>query len=132
MPWEISWLVEKRITYTRMYGFITGEELIAQKTEMEKYIQQSEHLLHMISDATDSTGTNMGLRDLQKTQFADAPNLGWAVYISPKKMDRFFASVITQLMKKRSREFATLQEGIQFLQEVDETLPSIPMPDKAS
>ena len=132
MPWEISWLVEKRITYTRMYGFITGEELIAQKTEMEKYIQQSEHILHMISDATDSTGTNMGLRDLQKTQFADAPNLGWAVYISPKKMDRFFASVITQLMKKRSREFATLQEGIQFLQEVDETLPSIPMPDKAS
>ena len=132
MPWEISWLVEKRITYTRMYGFITGEELIAQKTEMEKYIQQSEHILHMISDATDSTGTNMGLRDLQKTQFADAPNLGWAVYISPKKMDRFFASVITQLMKKRSREFATLQEGIQFLQDVDETLPSIPMPDKAS
>ena len=132
MPWEISWLVEKRITYTRMYGFVTGEELDTQKVELEKYIQESEHLLHMISDATGTTGTNMGLRDLQKTQFADAPNLGWAVYISPKKMDRFFASVITQLMKKRSREFATLQEGIQFLQEVDETLPSIPMPDNAS
>jgi len=74
----------------------------------------------------------MGLRDLQKTQFADAKNLGWAVYISPKKMDRFFASVITQLLKKRSREFATLEEGIRFLQGIDETLPPIPMPNKTA
>jgi hypothetical protein len=132
MPYTISWLVEKRIIYTRMYGFVTGDELSAQKVEMEPLIQNSDQLLYIITDATDTTGTNMGLRDLQKTQFADATNLGWAVYISPKKMDRFFASVITQLLKKRSREFATLEEGIRFLQSVDETLPPIPMPDKTA
>ena len=132
MPYSLSWLVEKRIIYTRMYGFVTGEELLAQSQEMEGYIRASELLLYIITDATDTTGTNMGLRDLQKTQFADAKNLGWAVYISPKKMDRFFASVITQLLKKRSREFATLEEGIRFLQGIDETLPPIPMPNKTA
>jgi hypothetical protein len=132
MPYSLSWLVEKRIIYTRMYGFVTGEELLAQSKEMEGYIHASELLLYIITDATDTTGTNMGLRDLQKTQFADAKNLGWAVYISPKKMDRFFASVITQLLKKRSREFATLEEGIRFLQGIDETLPPIPMPNKTA
>ena len=132
MPYAISWLVDKRVIYTRLYGFITGDELSAQREEMQPLIQDSDQLLYIITDATDSTGTNLGLRDLQKTQFADATNLGWAVYISPKKMDRFFASVITQLLKKRSREFATLEEGIRFLQSIDETLPPIPMPDKTA
>jgi len=132
MPYAISWLVDKRVIYTHMYGFVTGEELGAQKTEMEALLPNSNELLYIITDATDTTGTNMGLRDLQKTQFADATNLGWAIYISPKKMDRFFASVITQLLKKRGREFATLEEGIRFLQSVDESLPAIPMPDKTT
>jgi hypothetical protein len=47
-------------------------------------------------------------------------------------MDRFFASVITQLLKKRSREFATIEEGIRFLQGIDETLPPIPLPNKTA
>lgn len=132
MPYKVSWLVDQRIIYTRMYGFVTGEELGAQKVEMEALFPTGGPMLYIITDATDTTGTNMGLRDLQKTQFADATNLGWAVYISPKKMDRFFASVITQLLKKRSREFATLEEGIRFLQSIDETLPPIPLPDKTA
>ncbi|MBA3870818.1 MAG: hypothetical protein ABI970_01505 [Chloroflexota bacterium] len=132
MPYKVSWLVDQRVMYTRMYGFVTGEELGAQKVEMEALLPKDGPKLYIITDGTDTTGTNMGLRDLQKTQFADATNLGWAVYISPKKMDRFFASVITQLLKKRSREFATLEEGIRFLQSIDETLPSIPLPDKTA
>src|SRR3982751_297543 len=132
MPYQLSWLVEKRVIYTRLYGLVTSAELSAQKEEMEPLIQSSDQLLYIITDGTDTTGTDMGLRDLQKTQFADTPNLGWSVYISPKKMDRFFASVITQLWKKRSREFATLDEGIRFLQSVDESLPPIKLPDKTA
>ena len=130
MPYETSWLVEKRIVYTRMYGFVTGEELSAQNSEMPKYIAQSEQLLHTINDATDTTGTDMGLRDLQQTQFTNVDNLGWAIYISPSKMNRFFASVITQLSKKRGRQFATLEEGLKFLQDMDDTLPPLTVPEK--
>ncbi len=131
MPYETSWLVEKRVLYTRMHGYVTGEELQAQNREMTTYIEQSEQLLHTINDATDTTGTDMGLRDLQQTQFTDVENLGWAIYISPSKMNRFFASVITQLSKKRGRQFATLEEGLRFLQEMDESLPLLPMPEKS-
>ena len=77
MPYAVSWLVEKRVVYTRMYGFVTCEELQAQSRELESYVQASDQLLYIITDATDTTGTNMGLRDLQKTQFVDTPNLGW-------------------------------------------------------
>jgi len=132
MPYETSWLVEKRVVYTRMYGFVSGEELKTQNREMVAFIEQSEQLLHTINDATDTTGTDMGLRDLQQTQFTNVDNLGWAIYISPSKMNRFFASVITQLSKKRGRQFATLEEGLRFLQEMDETLPPLSVPEPSN
>ena len=132
MPYETSWLVEKRVVYTRMYGFVSGEELKTQNEEMVAFIEQSEQLLHTINDATDTTGTDMGLRDLQQTQFTNVDNLGWAIYISPSKMNRFFASVITQLSKKRGRQFATLEEGLRFLQEMDETLPPLSVPEPSN
>ena len=132
MPYAISWLAEKRVVYTRTYGFVTGEELTNQNKEIQVYAQQTEQLVHIITDATDTTGTDMGIRDLQKTQFLSVHNLGWALYISPSKMNRFFASIITQLSNKRGRQFATLEEGLTFLQQMDESLPPFSAPEKSN
>ena len=131
MPYTMSWLVEKRVLYARMYDRMTSQQLTAYYQEMVAYSQTSELLLHTITDSADMKNMEMGLRDLQNMTFAGISNLGWAVFISPSKMNRFFASVITQLSKKRGRQFATLEEGLRFLQEIDDSLPPIPMPDKA-
>ncbi len=131
MPYEISWLVDKRVLYTRMYGFVTSEELNAQNKDIGEYARHSELLLHTINDGISVTGTSMGLRDLQNTQFNDLGNLGWAIYVSPSKMNRFFASVITQLSKKRGRQFSTLDEALKFLNEMDDTLPPLTALDRS-
>ena len=131
MPYETSWLVDKRVLYTRMYDFVTGEELEGMNKELQIFAQASEQLLHTISDATDTTGTDMGLRDLQNSPFTEVANLGWGLYVSPSKMNRFFASVITQLSKKRGRQFATLDESLKFLNEMDDTLPPLSLSDRS-
>jgi len=131
MPYKMSWLVEKRVIYTRLYGHVTSEELAAYYQEMLGYSQESELLLHTLTDSTDITNIDMGLRDLQNTPFADIRNLGWAIFISSSKINRFFASVITQLSKKRGRQFATLEEALEFLQDIDETLPPLSIPAKS-
>ncbi len=128
MPYEISWLVDKRVIYTRMYGYVTGEDLRNNNADMQAFVQDSELLLHTITDATETTGTDMGLRDLQNTQFTSVENLGWGIYISPSKMNRFFAGIITQLNKKRGRQFETLDEALKFLNEMDNTLPPLSKP----
>jgi len=132
MPYQMSWLVEKRVIYARMYDRMTSQQLASYYQEMMAYAQKSELLLHTITDSTDLKSTEMGLRDLQNTPFAGILNLGWAVFISPSMMNRFFASVITQLSKKRGRQFATLEEGLRFLQEIDDTLPPLSMPEKST
>ena len=52
MPYEISWLVDKRVIYTRMYGYVTGEDLRNNNADMQAFVQDSELLLHTITDAT--------------------------------------------------------------------------------
>ncbi len=131
MPIAVSWIVEKRVLYSHMYGHISHQDLVDQKQTLEQYGAQSEHLLHLINDATDTTSTELGLRDLQQMQFANFVNLGWAIYVTPNKLHRFFASVITQLSGKRSREFSTLDEALHFLQDIDDTLPPLISPIKA-
>ena len=131
MPYKMSWLVEKRVIYTRMYGHVTSEELTSYYRLMLTYAQDSELLLHTITDSTDITTMNMGLRDLQNTPFAGIRNLGWAIFISPSKINRFFASVVTQLSKKRGRQFTTFDEGLKFLQDIDDSLPPMLLPDKS-
>ncbi len=128
MPYEMSWLVEKRVIYAQLYGYVTQEELAAYYQSMTALSQRSELLLHTLTDSSGMTGMKMSLRDLQNMNFNGIHNLGWAILISPSKINRFFASVITQLSHKRGRQFATVEEGLKFLQEMDDSLPPIPMP----
>ncbi len=125
MPYKMSWLVEKRVIYTRMYGHVTSAEMAAYNQEMETFVQRSELLVHTLTNASETTSVDMGLRDLQNMSFTDITNLGWAIYVSPSKINRFFASVITQLSHKRGRQFATVQEALKFLHEMDDTLPPL-------
>ncbi len=132
MPFTVSWLVDKRVTYTRMYGVMTAADLRGLKIVLEEYIAQSEQLIHLISDATDTIRTEMSLKDLQNTEYADATNLGWAIFVNPNMLHRFFASVVTQLRGKRGREFATMEQALEFLQNIDETLPPMKKPEKVA
>jgi len=131
MPFKVSWLVEKRVIFSQTSGYLTTDDLITHNSVMEEYARVGENLVHIISDSTDVTGMNVGLRDLQKIRFPALPNLGWAISISPKPMERFFASVMMQLTNKRGRQFATLEEALRFLQEIDETLPPLSIPEES-
>lgn len=86
--------------------------------------------VHLITDATDIEKNLIGLNDLIAfyKQYSPSDKLGWSVYISPSKLNRFFASVVTQITKGRTREFASLPEGLKFLAERDDSLSDIPLP----
>lgn len=130
MPYQTSWLVEKRVIYAKLYGYVTEDEITAYYHSLADFAKESELLLHTLTDSTDMTGMQMSFRELQNMRFNGISNLGWAILISPSKLNRFFASVITQLSNKRGRQFATLEEGLHFLQEIDDSLPHLSDPSK--
>jgi hypothetical protein len=87
-------------------------------------------LVHVLVDTTQTTRmpTNIGqLRKIIHTN-TDA-RIGWIVTVTPNPLFRFLSSVVVQLVGQRMRQFQTLREAINFLREVDETLPEIAVPE---
>jgi hypothetical protein len=130
MTYQITWLLENRIIYVLNTGIGTAEDVVNSTREVQTLLAQSRPFVHMIVDGQQETN-DIKLGDLLtiiRTSPA-SPNLGWFVYVSESKMNRFFGSMASQITGAKSKAFATLSEAIEFLQHIDQSLPdNIPLP----
>lgn len=133
MPCEASWLVENRVIYIRSYGVVSVAEIQSTSIQTKQMMDSGTKFVHMIADSTDVERLTFNLTDLVRSirGLPTSPNLGWSINVSPNMMYRFMASIISQIASSRQRVFTTLDEALAFLQSMDETLPSLPLPSKA-
>ena len=131
MAYEVTWLVDKRIIYFHTSGIATIDDVKAGNKKVMLMLDEGIQFVHLITDSTDVEKVQLGLTDLASVfrDMPSSPKLGWSIYVSPKILDRFFASVTTQMTKSRHREYNSLAEAIAFLQSVDDTLPEIVVPN---
>ena len=125
MPYEISWLVEKRVILARVYG-VANIEMLTELNEAEHAtIVQGIPLVHLISDTTKVEKVEVSLKDLHKLakSFKKPEGMGWYVEVHPSTFNRMISSIALQFAGARHREFATIEDAIAFLQDVDESLP---------
>jgi hypothetical protein len=125
MAYEISWLVEQRLILITFNGVLTQEDLFALSKDAFDMAEAGTAPVHSISDGTHMTATEVGIGDLKKVMGNRSTKSGWSVTVTPGRMDRFLASIANQLLGMKSRHFATLQEAIDFLKDIDPTLPEI-------
>lgn len=128
MAYEITWMVEQRVIHFEPRGVVGMDELRVANDKIRALTEEGIPFVHVIADATNLEKFTFSLTDLTKLfrGMQPSPKLGWSVYISPKMVERFFASVTTQMTTARHREFGTLAEALAFLQSVDDTLPTLP------
>jgi hypothetical protein len=132
MPYQVSWLVDKRIIYFQTSGVVSIDEVKAANKQIMVMLGEGTPFMHLITDSSEVEKIQVSLTDLASVfrNMPSSPGLGWSIYVSPKMVDRFLANVTTQMTNSRHREFPTLAEAIAFLQKMDETLPPIPIPTK--
>ena len=137
MPYELSWLVPDRVILIRYIGDIDAQELRAylsesmqMRDEANARLGEGGPLVHTITDSTEQKSTNFKMSDVQHMlRTLRTQRVGWSIYVHPGALLRFLATLGHQWVGVRHREFATVPEAIRFLQEQDDTLPSIPLPD---
>lgn len=131
MGYKISWLVDQRIIFLYQYGITNIEEL--QQVIEDQMAMQTEGIspVHVINDSTHIEKMLFGLADIKKV--LNLPhvkgNAGWYVLVSPDRFKRFLANIAGEFSGGRHREFATIQEAIDFLHSMDDSLGEIPLPD---
>ncbi len=134
MEYQLSWLIENRIILVKFVGVMDSkamqaylEESFAMRDQANEANGVNGPLVHTITDSLDVTGSKLGLSDIRSmmTQLRDQ-KVGWSIFVSDKMIDRLFASIGHQFVGVRHREFATMEEGFEFLENNDPTLGAIP------
>jgi len=123
MPHKIEWFIPGRVVFGDFDGHMTLEELAEVDKKVNACIAEGDPLVHYIVEGVKITYLPNNIPKLAKTMtYIHNEDLGWIIYITRNKVMRFLASTVSQLAQARFRTFETLEEGIEFLLETDQSL----------
>jgi hypothetical protein len=129
MPVDASWHLKPRIIRMELRGDVTLPE-IAQASEdsIAMMSDSSVELVHVLHDCTALDSLPIRLKDLNDTvkDSYTHPQLGWIVAFDvDNAMFQFVGNLTGRLFGIRYRIVDTEADALQWLQEVDSSLPTI-------
>ena len=126
MPYDVLWFVEGRIVFVRMEGVSTPEEAYSFDQEIKPYFDSAQAPeVHLIFDIRGLTQLP-NIKTLSRFQWPKHPANGWVVsYPKSNPFINLITSIVAQLFKARYCQFDTFEETLDFLQQVDSTLPNL-------
>lgn len=121
MTAQVSWLIENHVIETQHSGKFTTDDAIHFSQICTGHLNNSDHLLHLLVDHTQTTGFSSEMQrlgdmmDYAKPFFTHS-NLGIMVaYGFNNKLIKFMATVAAQLSSKEYRLFDTREEALNHL-----------------
>ncbi len=127
MAVDASWLVENKLIYMYGHGINTLDDLRQLDREAVEMINASPApLVHAIIDLRHLEKTPSLIEQRDVWHYPKHQRAGWQVYIgSNDPVQRVMMYLISQITKARYRQFATIEGGLAFLQDIDATLPDL-------
>lgn len=122
-----TWLVDGRVALGYYEGVITIEDLQYSQEEAEAlYDTVDSRVIHGIIDMRHMTEYPTNLAELIRViSIFRNPRLGWIMLITNNTIVRFLSSAVVQLSQARFRTFTNVEQCLEFLEDVDETLPIV-------
>lgn len=130
MAYSVGWYIDKRVTYQRLYGHVTLEDVRDINAESIDISRNGIPLVHSVIDITgvQKFPTNLAaIREIMSIQ-TDGDAVGWVLIVgADNPVIRFIASVITQLVMEKIhfRLMDSMDAALEFLQEHDATLKGL-------
>ncbi len=127
MLYEVSWHQDKRIIYCRMSGAIDLEVATVVSNKLEEFIKAGQPLVHMLMDLTDLQSFPTNITKLNAiNQHLQNAKLGWIVVVGGNSLTKFLVNILSQIIKFRVTQRATISEALDFLKKQDPTLVAVP------
>lgn len=127
---KVNWYVKDRIVLSYFWGHITAEEVEYVMNQSTDHVQSGIKPVHSIVHGLDVTKYPMNLPQvLQMTSVLKNSDFGWFIMITDDRMARFMSSVVSQVTKLKFRSIPSTEEAIEFLRDMDSSLPDLPPMD---
>src|SRR5215207_1005743 len=136
MPVAISWVLDKRIIWARVYGKITDADDEQFDERILEYLDRGDGLpVHIVTDSHDlemiETVIRPALTNTRSAQVTNHPALGCQVMCGADNnpLTRYLGPFDSYALKPCTKKFDTLEHAIEYLAEVDSTLSPNSSPD---
>ena len=134
MTFESVWLIPERVYRIRLFGELTAESLDEALAQFQAVLGREFSLpTHVILDLTTSQRDETSLPKLKKSidelrkLHPPVPRAGWTVIADtmPNQIVKSIGASVTQVIRIRTRFLTSSDEAIEFLRQIDATLPPI-------
>ena len=132
MPLQLRWYLENRVILLTSQGDSSDQDLLDIDQKVINYLNQSDApLVHFIMDQRNvppapPSKAAAQIKVATQLKWPKHPKYGWAIMIGPtNSLQRFIIAVATNFFKIRQRGFNTMDEGLDFLNDIDGTLPAL-------
>lgn len=126
MPHQIAWYIPNRIFLVHISGDVSRDDLAAFNMDVYRYLESSPTPpVHSIVDDSQLGKVGIGFTEVQTLLSAVFhPHVGHMLVVGPgNPIFNFLGSLITRLGGVQYRRFPTLEEAVNYLHQVDATLP---------
>lgn len=127
MGTKVSWYIKDRVVLSYFWGQVTSEDVEYVMNQTTEHIESGIKPVHSIVHGLEVTNYPMNLPQvLQMTSVLKNSDFGWFIMITDDRMARFMSSVVSQVTKLKFRSIPTTEETIEFLRDMDSSLPELP------
>lgn len=125
MPYQIEWLLEKRVLHVKMFGILADEDSAQIGVINSRHLEEGNAPVHILVDITGLEKFPTNLR--QNSQYMDylkSPALGWVIVVglSNNVLAKFAVSVISQVIHFHLAQRDNMHDALSYLASHDSTL----------
>jgi hypothetical protein len=127
MPYEITWIRDRRIVCLRVWGVFSEEELTTSSKLMGEALAAGTPPVHVICNASDISDYPKNIRVIKESAqlYFAHPSMGWFLFLGfDKPIMRFFSNTIMQLLMRNFKHARSMEEAMAILCRVDTTVCS--------
>ena len=127
MPYNLSWLNEKRVVLETLSGVIDMDEATKAANTTAEFIQQGQAPVHLIVDVSGMEKFPTNVRSVRSISgYLNDPNLGWMVIVGANHLVNFISTIVSQVVNFQLSRAETVEKAVAFLEKQDATLTRAP------
>lgn len=135
MAFELTWYIPKRVLYSRLYDYLTPDDLLEGKAQWQVYLDQIDQPVHHLIDLSAVIQARLGLRSIASAMGSiyKNPHVGAQIYFgSQDAFLQYLAAGVASVYNLESPFLATRREALLYLLGRDPSLrDQIPPQDQA-
>jgi len=126
MSFSVTWHLEKRVIYLKVFDIVTPEDVINLNQETKSLMNVGIHPVHVIIDTLGVSEYPNNLRwVIRLLQTSCIPPTGWSVLVQTNPAIRVLASTILGILRLPVHTCTTLQEARDFVStELQASIPT--------